>query len=56
MPDADRYRLAPLIYEPEGARLAERLWEETMAELGSFKASEIMAEQELDQIVHMTGS
>lgn len=35
--------MAPLIYKPEGAKLAERLWEETIAELEPFKASEIVA-------------
>ncbi|KAI1496964.1 putative short-chain dehydrogenase/reductase family protein [Biscogniauxia marginata] len=36
--------LAPLIYKPEGAKLAEKLWGETMAELAPFKASEVVAE------------
>lgn len=36
--------MAPLIYKPEGAKVAERLWGETMAELAPFKASEVLAE------------
>lgn len=36
--------MAPLIYKPEGAKIAEKLWEETMAELAPFKASEVLAE------------
>lgn len=33
------YRMAPLIYKPEGAKLGELLWQETMAEL-SFAGAE----------------
>ncbi|KAI0023905.1 putative short-chain dehydrogenase/reductase family protein [Xylariomycetidae sp. FL0641] len=35
--------MAPLIYQPEGAKLSAKLWEETMAELAPFKVSEIIA-------------
>ncbi|RYO91776.1 hypothetical protein DL766_002414 [Monosporascus sp. MC13-8B] len=36
--------MIPLIYKPEGAKLAQQLWGETMAELALFKAPEIVAE------------
>lgn len=35
--------MAPLIYKPEGAKVAEKLWEETMVELAPFKVSEVLA-------------
>ncbi|ETS86223.1 hypothetical protein PFICI_00051 [Pestalotiopsis fici W106-1] len=34
--------LAPLIYKPEGAKIAERLWRETMEDLAPYGVSEIV--------------
>ncbi|RYP11736.1 hypothetical protein DL765_007632 [Monosporascus sp. GIB2] len=36
--------MAPLVYEPESAKLAQQLWGETMTELALFKAPKIVAE------------
>jgi hypothetical protein len=33
--------MAPIVYTPEGKRISERLWEETMAEFAFVKAEEI---------------
>lgn len=35
-------RMAPIVYKPEGVKLAEQLWKETMQELEFVKATEII--------------
>jgi len=35
-------RLAPIVYESEGERLAQKLWEETMNEFAFAKAADIV--------------
>ncbi|GKT43288.1 short chain dehydrogenase yanD [Colletotrichum spaethianum] len=36
------YKLAPIIYTPEGEKIEEQLWSELMAEFAPFKAEEII--------------
>lgn len=35
-------RLAPIVYSPEGQKISERLWEETMTELAFAKPEKIL--------------
>lgn len=38
------FRMAPIVYKSEGKKIAERLWQETMAEFAFARAAEIVQE------------